>query len=107
MVRELEAKVGPHCYRRLDLRLASREDGRELGRRVGSDPPASIDGWRVKEVQTLDGVKLVGTDGGWLLIRPSGTEPVLRLYAEAPTQDQVSRLLDWAKRYADGIQGTG
>lgn len=107
LVRELEAKVGPHCYRRLDLRLASWKDGWELGRRVGSDPPASIDGWRVKEVQTLDGVKLVGTDGGWLLIRPSGTEPVLRLYAEAPTQDQVSRLLDWAKRYADDIQRRG
>ena len=104
LLRELEAKVGPHCYRRLDLRLARQEDGQELGRRVSGDPPASIDGWRVQEMQTLDGVKLVGADGGWLLIRPSGTEPVLRLYAEAPTQDQVSRLLDWAKSYADRIQ---
>jgi phosphomannomutase len=101
---ELEAKVGPHCYRRLDLQLARSEDGAELGRRVASDPPTHIDEWRVKEVQTLDGVKLIGADGGWLLIRASGTEPVLRLYAEAPTQSQVSRLLDWAKAYADKIQ---
>jgi len=101
---ELEAKVGPHCYRRLDLQLAQPEDGAELGRRVASDPPAHIDGWRVKEVQALDGVKLFGADGGWLLIRPSGTEPVLRLYAEAPTQGQVSQLLDWGKAYADRIQ---
>ncbi len=100
---ELEAKVGPHCYRRLDLQLARSEDGAELGRRVASDPPAHIDEWRVKEVQTLDGVKLIGADGGWLLIRASGTEPVLRLYAEAPTQSQVSRLLDWAKACADKI----
>ncbi|MDE2484567.1 MAG: phosphoglucomutase/phosphomannomutase family protein [candidate division NC10 bacterium] len=104
LLEELEAKVGPHCYRRLDLQLARQEDGRELGRRVEEDPPAHIDGWRVKEVQALDGVKLVGADGGWLLIRPSGTEPVLRFYAEAPTQDQVSRLLDWAKTCADKIQ---
>lgn len=101
---EMEAKVGPHHYRRIDLQMGRPEDGAELGRRVASDPPAHIDGWRVKEVQTLDGVKLIGTDGGWLLIRPSGTEPVLRLYAEAQTQGQVSRLLDWAKAYADKIQ---
>ncbi|MDE2058625.1 MAG: phosphoglucomutase/phosphomannomutase family protein [candidate division NC10 bacterium] len=107
LLRELEAKVGPHCYRRLDLQLARQEDGRELGRRFREDPPAHIDGWRVKEVQALDGVKLVGADGGWLLIRPSGTEPVLRLYAEAQTQGQVSRLLDWAKTYADRIQREG
>uniref|UniRef100_UPI00307685AC phosphoglucomutase/phosphomannomutase family protein n=1 Tax=Candidatus Methylomirabilis sp. TaxID=2032687 RepID=UPI00307685AC len=104
LLQELEAKVGPHCYRRLDLRLARQEDGCKLGQRVAGDPPTHIDGWRVKEAQTLDGVKLVGADGGWLLIRPSGTEPVLRLYAEAPTQGQVARLLDWAKAYVDKIQ---
>jgi phosphomannomutase len=104
LLRELEAKVGPHCYRRLDLRLARPEDGRELGRRIKEDPPTHIDGWRVHQVQSLDGVKLIGADGGWLLIRPSGTEPVLRLYAEAPTQGQVSHLLDWAKTYAEKIQ---
>jgi len=104
LVRELEAKVGPHNYQRRDLRLTCPEDGQELGRRVAADPPAAIDGWRVKEVQALDGVKLIGADGGWLLIRPSGTEPVLRLYAEAPTWNQVSGLLDWATRYADGVE---
>lgn len=107
LLRELEAKVGPHCYRRLDLTLARPEDGAEFGRRVAGEPPTDVEGWQVNEVQVLDGVKLVGADGGWLLIRPSGTEPVLRLYAEAPTQGQVSRLLDWAKTYADRIQREG
>ncbi len=104
LLRELEAEVGPHYYRRLDLKLAEGGDGMELGRRIRAEPPARIEGWHVKEVQTLDGVKLVAEDGSWLLIRPSGTEPVLRLYAEAPTLDQASRLLDWGKAQADRIR---
>lgn len=106
LLRELEAMVGPHYYRRLDLQLARPEDGAELWRRIAGEPPSDIAGWRVGEVQTLDGVKLVGSDGGWLLIRPSGTEPVLRLYAEASSQDQVVQLLTWGKAYADRIQET-
>lgn len=106
LLKELETKVGPHCYRRLDLVLARPEDGSEFGRRIRTDPPTYIDGWRVNDVQTLDGVKLIGADGGWLLIRPSGTEPVLRLYAEAPSLDRVSRLLDWAKTGADHIRNS-
>ncbi|HZY30303.1 MAG TPA: phosphoglucomutase/phosphomannomutase family protein [Candidatus Methylomirabilis sp.] len=104
VLRELQTEVGPHYYRRLDLGLDCVVDVRELERRILAEPPTSIEGWHVKEVQTLDGVKLVGEDGGWLLIRPSGTEPVLRLYAEAPTIEQVSRLLAWGKACTDGLR---
>ncbi len=100
LLKGLEAEVGPHFYRRLDLKLAGVEEALEVGRRIGAEPPAGFEGLHVKEVQTLDGVKLVAEDGSWLLMRPSGTEPVLRLYAEAQTVDQVSRLLDWGKAYA-------
>ncbi|MBN1965895.1 MAG: phosphoglucomutase/phosphomannomutase family protein, partial [Anaerolineae bacterium] len=41
----------------------------------------------------FDGIKFVLADDSWLLIRPSGTEPVLRVYAEAPTEDAVNALL--------------
>jgi phosphomannomutase len=103
LLRKLESEVGPHCYRRLDLKLAGMGDGMEVGRRLRAEPPTKIEQWRVKEVQSLDGVKLVLEDGSWLLTRPSGTEPVLRLYAEAPTIDQVSRLLNWGKARAEGV----
>ena len=103
ILRKLESEVGPHCYRRLDLKLAGMGDGMELGRRLCAEPPIKVEKWRVREVQALDGVKLVLEDGSWLLTRPSGTEPVLRLYAEAPTIDQVSRLLDWGKAHAEGV----
>jgi len=101
---DLEAEVGPHCYRRLDLAQASVGERRELEGRILDDPPARIEEWQIKEVQSLDGVKLVASDGSWLMVRPSGTEPVLRLYAEAPTLDQVSRLLAWGKAYVEGAR---
>lgn len=107
LLRGLDAEVGPHRYRRLDLKLADAEDGMALGRRIRAMPPAAIGGRAVKEVQTLDGVKLIAEDGSWLLIRPSGTEPVLRLYAEAPTLDQASAYLTWAKAFADDVPGAG
>jgi phosphomannomutase len=103
LVRELEAEAGPHRYRRLDLKLTDARYGMEVGRRILAEPPTMLEGRHVKEVQTLDGVKLIAEDGSWLLVRPSGTEPVLRLYAEAPTMEQASRFLAWGKRCADAV----
>ena len=48
----------------------------------------------------MDGVKYFLEDESWLLIRPSGTEPVLRVYAEAPTKDAVRALLDYGEEVA-------
>jgi phosphomannomutase len=51
-------------------------------------------------VQTVDGVKYYLNDGSWLLIRPSGTEPVLRVYAEAPDDGRVKALLGFGEEMA-------
>ena len=50
-----------------------------------------------------DGYKFNLTDGSWLLIRFSGTEPVLRLYCEAPTIDRVHQILTWAQAWAKSV----
>ena len=55
--------------------------------------PDKIAGVIVEDVQTTDGVKYYLEDGSWLLIRPSGTEPVLRVYAEAPSDERVRLVL--------------
>lgn len=55
--------------------------------------PESVDGHAVAEVVTLDGFKLLLENGSWVLVRPSGTEPKLRVYAEADSDERVESLL--------------
>ena len=64
------------------------------------DAPAMIDGAQVVEVKALDGVKYLLSDDSWLLIRPSGTEPVLRVYAESLTRGMVDALLAYGQSVA-------
>jgi alpha-D-glucose phosphate-specific phosphoglucomutase len=56
--------------------------------------PESVAGVAVDRVATVDGFKLLLADGSWLLVRPSGTEPKLRVYAEAESRERVDALLD-------------
>jgi phosphomannomutase len=100
LVREMEAEHGPHRYGRLDLRLASLAERDRVVAEVASDPPARIDGSLVQRVETLDGVKLVRADESWVMLRASGTEPLLRIYAEAPHEQAVRGLLDWGQHVA-------
>ncbi|ADD05526.1 phosphohexomutase (phosphoglucomutase / phosphomannomutase) [Natrialba magadii ATCC 43099] len=69
------------------------EKGRVLGA-LESEIPETVAGTTVADVNTADGFKLLLEDGSWLLVRPSGTEPVLRVYAEAETDERVATLLD-------------
>jgi phosphomannomutase len=60
---------------------------------LASAEPGAFAGTAVSNRVTIDGVKFVLTDGSWLLVRPSGTEPKLRVYAEAESRDRVAQLL--------------
>jgi len=60
---------------------------------LADSAPAQLNGEAVARVDTLDGIKFYLADDSWLLIRPSGTEPVLRIYAEARSAAAVSALL--------------
>ena len=55
------------------------------------------------EVTQRDGVIYIMADDSWLLIRPSGTEPVLRVYAEGRTQEMVKALLEYGEKVAEGV----
>ena len=92
LVDELLEDFGPHYNYRDDIHI--REDQKEsvLERLDAGGGLDEIDGHPVSEVQTLDGFKHV-TDNGWLLIRPSGTEPVLRVYSEAESPDAAEALV--------------
>jgi phosphomannomutase len=64
------------------------------------DAPAQIGGEKVGSIATIDGVKYLIEDGSWLLIRPSGTEPVLRVYAEGRSPEMVQALLSYGEQVA-------
>lgn len=92
LVADLYRQVGHFAYARNDVHVPAFEK-RDLVAHLTEHVPARLAGLPVREVSTLDGVKYL-FDDAWLLIRPSGTEPVLRIYAEAPTDETVKALLD-------------
>ncbi|MBU7582644.1 MAG: phosphoglucomutase/phosphomannomutase family protein [Nostoc sp. TH1S01] len=88
------------AYDRIDLPLASMEVRSRLLQQLQTQPLTEIAGKAVIDCQTIDGYKFRLADNSWLMIRFSGTEPVLRLYCEAPTIEQVHQTLDWARQWA-------
>jgi phosphomannomutase len=95
-------KVGEHFYDRIDIRLtdlASRDAAR---RRLDAVDIRSLTlgGHAVTDLITLDGYKFVMDDGGWLLIRFSGTEPLLRVYTETTDGPAVTAILADGRRLA-------
>ncbi len=89
------------AYDRIDLPLASMEVRSRLLQQLQTQPLTEIAGLAVTDCQTIDGYKYRLADKSWLMIRFSGTEPVLRLYCEAPTIEQVHQTLAWAKHWAE------
>ena len=100
MITELLSEVGPAHYQRVDLRLTKPISKDRMVERLADSAPDSICGVKIDEVSTMDGAKYILADDSWLLIRPSGTEPVLRVYAEARETAMVEALLDYGRSLA-------
>lgn len=92
LIEHLYSKVGPHHYNRLDLEFPPAERESIIGRIAGKTP-SHIGGLKVTKVNTADGFHLTLADGSWLLIRFSGTEPILRIYAEAGSLDRANSII--------------
>jgi phosphomannomutase len=88
----LEKQFGPHRYGRIDTHYPL-EKRASLMEFLKTNPPAKLSGSPMAEVKTFDGVKFVAKDSSWLMFRGSGTEPVLRIYAETKSQAGVRKLL--------------
>jgi phosphomannomutase len=102
--RQLQEKVGfVSVYDRIDLPLAGMEIRSALLDQLAQSPLTDIAGETVTDCLTTDGYKFRMAGDGWLLIRFSGTEPVLRLYCEAPTAARVGAVLAWARDWANSV----
>lgn len=101
LYRQLQTRTGyTSFYDRIDLPLASMEERARLLKQLQEQPLTEVAGKKVVDTLSIDGYKLRLEDQSWLLIRFSGTEPVLRLYCEAGSPDQVKQTLNWAKAWA-------
>lgn len=94
LVADLQKVAGPTVYRRDDIRLRNFVAKDEMVRRLVDGAPERIANETVVKLDSYDGVKYHLADDSWLLIRPSGTEPVLRIYAEAGSEKATRAMIE-------------
>jgi phosphomannomutase len=96
---ELFGKVGEHYYDRLDMTYPA-EHRPQILQRIADAHPETLGGQKVRSISTEGGYKYTLEDGSWLLIRFSGTEPLLRVYTETRSPGTVAQLLDEGRKLA-------
>lgn len=96
LLARLEKDYGPHHYARIDTHFPLEKRGALMDFCKRNPPPTLLKS-PLKDIKSYDGVKFIAEDGSWLMLRGSGTEPILRIYAEAKSPKDAERLL------ADGV----
>jgi phosphomannomutase len=91
LLEQLFSVVGAHYYDRIDTQFSGDKSARE--RMILTANPETIGGLKVVDLLTLDGYQFILEDGGWVLVRFSGTEPIIRVYTESTHQDRVKDIL--------------
>jgi phosphomannomutase len=99
LMEHVYSKVGPHHYHRNDYDFPP-EQRESIVTRLRETKPDRIENSKVSGIDTEDGFRFRLSDGSWLLIRVSGTEPLLRIYAESQSMERVERLLEVGKEFA-------
>ena len=92
LIAELEKQFGPHHYDRIDTHFPL-EKRAALMEFLKTNPPDALAGSPLAEVKSYDGVKFIAQDSSWLMLRGSGTEPILRIYSEGRTATAVQKML--------------
>jgi phosphomannomutase len=100
----LVKQFGPHHYARLDTQFPL-EKRSGLMDHCKTKPPVKLLRSPLAEVKSYDGVKLIAADGSWLMLRGSGTEPILRIYAEAGSDADARKLIKQGAKIAADVEG--
>ena len=96
-VADIQQEFGKSVYERIDMHYPLEKRDRFI-EMLRNQPPTKVLGVPVAEVKTFDGVKYVMQDESWLMFRTSGTEPIIRIYAEAASAVRVKLLLEYGRR---------
>ncbi|MFH1478381.1 MAG: phosphoglucomutase/phosphomannomutase family protein [Candidatus Omnitrophota bacterium] len=99
IIEDVEKEYGKFCYDRIDMEYSD-DKKKKLMKVLKESPPKEMLGKTVKEVKSYDGYKFILEDDSWLVLRLSGTEPILRIYAEASSDELVASYLEFGKKFA-------
>ncbi|SHK39569.1 phosphoglucomutase/phosphomannomutase family protein [Thermocrinis minervae] len=91
VIQDIFKEFGTAYYERVDM--YAEEDKKQKLKNLIENPPQKLGSYKVKEVITKDGLKLVFENDGWVLARASGTEPLIRIYAEMPTKEELQQVI--------------
>ncbi len=103
ILKDIEKVFGSFCYQRIDMEYPD-ELKEKLMAELKSNPPDKVLNKKVIDIKSYDGVKLILEDKSWLLLRLSGTEPILRIYSEAPTDKKALAMLEEGRKIAFSIK---
>ena len=92
----LQSEYGFHISGRVEATIPASLRA-TIMEKLSSNIPEKVGSVKVKEINRMDGLKLILQDGGWLLIRPSGTEPLLRIYGETSNKERLKEILEEGK----------
>jgi len=106
LIREMWDEFGEFHYGRRDLHIPI-EAGQAVIEKWKTAAPATFGGRRVQEIGKLDGVKVFLEKDSWILFRQSGTEPLLRVYCEAPTEQAVAEIMSSGLRFVEQFTPVG
>ena len=101
---QIQENFGPSFYRRIDVKFPNQSEKEILEKYIKNNIPSKICGYSVKSVSNIDGIKLRMDNNFWLLFRFSGTEPLLRLYCEAKSENDLNEVLEWSQKYINKVK---
>ena len=101
---QIQENFGPSFYRRIDVKFPNQSEKEILEKYIKNNIPSKICNYSIKSVSNIDGIKLRMDNNFWLLFRFSGTEPLLRLYCEAKSENDLNEVLEWSQKYINKVK---
>ncbi|KGF96242.1 Phosphoglucosamine mutase [Prochlorococcus marinus str. MIT 9302] len=96
---EIQKDFGPSFYKRIDIKFPNQTEKTYVQEFIINNIPEKINNHKIINISKIDGIKLRINKSFWLLFRFSGTEPLLRLYCEAPKESYLGELLEWGQKF--------